>query len=683
MPGTDEPVIITSDRVTWNRKKNELEFEGNVVVEHPMYRINADHARARLDDKVISASGSVTVTRITEGGQKEIITSDEVEINSEQGTGWMARARLDLPFKERTFRFQGERIEKTGEHTYLIENGSFTWCNCREDEAADWSIQAKSIKVDTEGDAVVRDARIRIKDRPFARVPYFRYPVGAERRSGLLIPEIESGSLDGFQFELPYYYVINQSADATLSPRYIQGRGLDTGAELRYNFGEIAKGETRGFHIDDREEKETRGGIRIKHRTDIDDVFTAAADITFITDNEVVFDFDHRDLGDANQRALESRLVLSRHWPFMNLTTEFSAFDDLMGGDVRESPFGKDRDEQMVQRLPAISYILLTRPLAGPLMFDVSGYAANYWRQDRDLGRGQLVTILPRVALPWRFDDAVDFWVAAGYREWFLQPDPDFDRDTTYTGRAEAELYTSAQWERIFTGEKMVRRHSIRPAVIAFWADEPQKPNDDFFAMIVPDMPTELAGVHLDSRLWSRSVSDKSVPPIETARAEITQLYDFEAQKWRDLRIEGRLGAPTPWRLSLDAYHSWEEEELSRVVGGAGYVFGNRAEIHADYRYNTGKILSPYFVFESLPDESISGYASYRPIGRHQFKYHAYYSIEHDLLVNQTLEWDYLARQRCWRINVAVREKIRPDDPDGEHEVSGSVNFQIAGAPGP
>ncbi len=677
MRDTAAPVNISADRVMWDRAKNTIDFKGSVIITHPDYRVEADEARAFLDDNLVRASGKVTVYQLERGERKQILHADEVEIDTEKGTGYMVHARLRIPWGQTKFSFSGKRFERIDDHTYLIEEGSFTWCDCKDDEAADWSVQADSIEADTEGDVVGKGARIYIRDMPVFALPYFRYPITTERKSGFLFPEIESSSSDGFQFELPYYWVINRSADLTVMPRYIEERGIDLGAEARYNYGSIGHGEVRAFGIDDSRTHGMREGIRIVHRTDVGDVFTAAADMVYISDNEVVQDFDHRYMGDENRRALESRLVLSYHQPTMNATAEFSVFDDLMGGDVRESPFGRDRDDMMVQRLPAVSYTLLTNNLAGPLYFDVRADAVNYWRQEVNAGRGQLFSVYPRLAVPYRFLDAVDFWLAAGYQQWALSPDPAYHSQSSFVGRPRAELYTSAQWERFYDTEDRKLRHNIRPELIVFYGGEPQTPDDDFFTGIIPGRPTELAGIHVDSRLWSRPGDRAGKRPVESARLKLTQFYDFHESEWRDVRLEGKLGAPYRWRIYLDEYYSWENSEWSRAVAQVGYLFTEGTEVRLGYRYDSGEILSPYFEFESQEEEALTGSAMVDITPRHSLEYRSYYSLEHDSIVRQSLEFDYIAAQKCWGITLRVTDRIRPSDPEGDHEVSASANLRI------
>jgi hypothetical protein len=675
LPAADEPIEIIADELTWDTPKNLLQLDGHVVVLHPEYRVEADRAEADLTTRTIRLSGHVVITSL-KGGEDRILTGGEAEINTATGAGLLLTGRVSVPWDKTRIQLQGDRLERIDEKTYRVDRGSVTWCNCGENGVPDWSVSADHLEVDTDEQVKATGARVQIRNHPVFAAPSLRLPLGTGRQSGFLIPIIETNSGDGIQVELPFYLVLGRSADLTLGPRWIQERGVEVGVAGRYDYGHPGKGELRGSVIEDSKENAWRGGARWTHRADAGDRVSLAVDAAYITDNQVLFDFDHRQLGDENQRNLESRLYLALHGQTMNLTTEAAAFDDLVGDDLRRSALGPDRDPQMIQRLPAVSYTLLTRPIAGPLAFDVSAYAANYYRQDADLGKGQLYSLFPRLVISSRLFDAMDFWMAGGYRGWYLMPAPEIEGVDLTTGRAEAELYLSSDWERVFESGDRRFRNAVRPEIVAFYGDSPRPPEDIFFAGIIPAGKTELAGMHLDSRLWSRPLSAPG-PIVETGRIELTQLYDFAAQEWRDLRVEARLGQPTPWAISLDAFYSWEDWQWTRAVALVGYQFPFGLELNAGYRLDTGKVRSPYFDFEVAENRSVTGSIIYKPNDRHRVEYRAYYSLQYGQMVRQSFNYGYLARQRCWGVDLMASDRIRPLEPD-KHVLSGSVNVRIA-----
>lgn len=673
LPLADEPVVITSDTVTWMRAEDRLLFEGNVVVEHPRFRVEAGRAEASLATKNIIVSDGVRIT----GEDGSVLTADEAQLNPDSGQGWMVRARLSIPWEEQRFQFKGEKFERVDEKTYVITHGEFTWCNCEEGEPADWSISADEMRARADGDLEARGATVNLRDRPFLPLPYLRYPLATDRRSGFLPPVVASSSRNGLEIETPYYQALGRSADATLGPRWLQFRGVDLGAEFRYNLGPGAEGRVWGSGIDDSREHAGRGGVRVEHRTDIGDRLSLAADAVWLTDNEVLYDLDHREYGDEHARMLESRAYVSLHAPAsMNLTTEVSVFDDLMGGDLRKSSLGlHDRDETMPQRLPAVTYTLLTRRLAGPVYFDLTAGAVNYWMEDAEAGGGQLYTAMPRLVLPARLGGAVDFWAAAGWNEWYAVPRPEYFDERTQGGAATAEVKASVEWEGFYSDPNHKYRHALRPEFLAYYWGPPPAAEDGLFAGLLPQDERALVGVRLDSRFWSRPVN-KMRPADETARIELTQLYDFHAEEWRDLRVEARLGKPSDFFLEFDAYQSWEERELSRVWVRAGYDFGP-AEITLGYIYDDSLVRAPLMDYEYFSDEAVTAGASWEPVDRHRLSYRAHYSLIYDRMMRQSFEYDYQARQACWGINLRVADRVRPTDPSGEHEISGSINLRL------
>ena len=185
-----------------------------------------------------------------------------------------------------------------------------------------------------------------------------------------------------------------------------------------------------------------------------------------------------------------------------------------------------------------------------------------------------------------------------------------------------------------------------------------------------------MAGIHIDSRLWSRDANPKMSNITETARIELTQLYDFEEEAWRDIRVEGKLGQPAPWTISLDSYYSWEESEWTKFSSLVGYSFDKHASASLNYRYNSGNIRAPFYDFDTVENESVGGNLTLKPGDRNQFIYQAHYSFQYNHLVWQSVRWDYFARQRCWGMTAIIKDRLRPLEPD-KHEISASFNIVL------
>ncbi|AEW44305.1 LPS-assembly lipoprotein [Serratia symbiotica str. 'Cinara cedri'] len=125
------------------------------------------------------------------------------------------------------------KIKIRGANRYtIIENGTFTSCLPGDDS---WIISGSKIIHDRlEQLTEVWNAKLHIGGIPVFYSPYIKLPIGDKRRSGFLIPNAKYGSNNNFEFILPYYWNIAVNYDATVTPHYMSGRGLQWQNEFRY-----------------------------------------------------------------------------------------------------------------------------------------------------------------------------------------------------------------------------------------------------------------------------------------------------------------------------------------------------------------------------------------------------------------------------------------------------------------
>ena len=106
----------------------------------------------------------------------------------------------------------------------IINKGVFTSCK-KNDNCPPWSIFAEEIKHDkTKKQLIYKDAVLKIYDFPVLYFPKFFHPdPSVKRQSGLLQPEINSSNTLGDSLTLPYYKVISDNKDLTLTPTLFDG----------------------------------------------------------------------------------------------------------------------------------------------------------------------------------------------------------------------------------------------------------------------------------------------------------------------------------------------------------------------------------------------------------------------------------------------------------------------------
>ena len=103
-----------------------------------------------------------------------------------------------------------------------IKKGVFTTCKKKDAEKCPpWQFKAKEIKHDKSKKTLYyKNAWLEVYDKPIFYFPRFFHPdPTVKRQSGFLMPKFESSSSLGDSFTIPYFKVISQNKDFTLTPK--------------------------------------------------------------------------------------------------------------------------------------------------------------------------------------------------------------------------------------------------------------------------------------------------------------------------------------------------------------------------------------------------------------------------------------------------------------------------------
>ncbi|UCQ27128.1 LPS assembly protein LptD [Edwardsiella tarda] len=229
----DLPVHITADKSEANYPNNAL-FQGNVDIKQGNSTLTAD--RVQLDQKTISGQPdplrTVTATGNVNYADNQIRLqgpSAWSNLNNKDTNVW----RGDYQFVGRQGRGDADLMKTRGANRYtILENGTFTSCLPGDNS---WSIAGSEIIQDRQEQvAEIWNARFKVGPVPIFYSPYLQFPTGSTRRSGFLIPNVNYSNSDGLEFSLPWYWNIAPQADATITPHYMEKRGLQLQNEFRY-----------------------------------------------------------------------------------------------------------------------------------------------------------------------------------------------------------------------------------------------------------------------------------------------------------------------------------------------------------------------------------------------------------------------------------------------------------------
>ncbi|MCG6916652.1 MAG: hypothetical protein LJE89_03805, partial [Deltaproteobacteria bacterium] len=212
------------------------------------YRLRADHFSYDEKQDIYTASGNVILhaegsiifadqIRL-DGATKEAIVEGDVRI--EQGRDWLEGERAYLDLEQETgvvefgrgfladgnFHFSGALVEKLGPQTYHVRDGTFTTCDGDEPS---WHFRASDLKVTVEGYGIAKHTRFHLGRTPVLYTPYLAFPAKTERQTGLLMPRFGASERLGYYFDLPFFWAISRSTDATIYSHYMSERGLMMG----------------------------------------------------------------------------------------------------------------------------------------------------------------------------------------------------------------------------------------------------------------------------------------------------------------------------------------------------------------------------------------------------------------------------------------------------------------------
>ena len=117
-------------------------------------------------------------------------------------------------------RLKGKSIVYENDYTEIAK-GVFTTCKKR-DKCPPWQLSAKKIRHDKKKEIIsYSGAKLKIYDIPVFYFPKFFHPdPTVKRKSGFLIPALKSSTNNTENYlSIPYFHVISENKDLTLSPR--------------------------------------------------------------------------------------------------------------------------------------------------------------------------------------------------------------------------------------------------------------------------------------------------------------------------------------------------------------------------------------------------------------------------------------------------------------------------------
>lgn len=383
----DRQGTVTGSAATLEFQREDYAvLTGDVEVRYQDMRLRAQRVEIDLKTKHLTASDDVI---LDQGPRRLAGATLTFDLDTETGTLTDASAFVDPDYY-----FTGREISKIGDDLYTVTDGIFTACD---QEVPDWSFRLGTARVEVEGYAHIKNARLNVKKVPVFYTPYILYPTKRERTAGLLVPNIGWSARRGSYLGMAYFQPLGRSYDTTIFLDGYSEGFVGLGDELRYQPTEGTAGRLEGYAIQDEEQNDVRWRVELDHEsTDLPLGMRGVIDWTEYSDFEFFRDFE-RDFDRNSLRFEESRAFLTGNWGTHLLNLQVTDRETFNGDRINND-----------QRLPSLEYRLRSTPIwttplwQAPLYLSVDSSLA-YLAVDRSAtydsqyGRADL---FPEVSLP-------------------------------------------------------------------------------------------------------------------------------------------------------------------------------------------------------------------------------------------------------------------------------------------
>jgi flagellar rod assembly protein/muramidase FlgJ len=218
-------VLGAADHADYSVNK-QFKLQGHVVLRQGDFQLESQSASLNQSTNQATLTGGIQIR-----GRDLLLKGDQAEYHLNSGQFDLDNASYLL--HDRQLRGRASHISRHELTQLDIDKGTYT--TCPPDDKG-WSFAASHIHLDKQkGEGSARNVRFRIQDVPVFYLPWFSFPIDNRRKSGFLYPTFGTSNVGhGAFFSIPYYFNLAPNYDLTLTPQYINGRGIHTEAQFRY-----------------------------------------------------------------------------------------------------------------------------------------------------------------------------------------------------------------------------------------------------------------------------------------------------------------------------------------------------------------------------------------------------------------------------------------------------------------
>lgn len=301
---------------------------GNVLIRRGSQELEADQATYNDETGFVDAAGRVHFRQ-----DAFVIDGETAHFNLATETGQIDRTQY--VYAQRHAHGEAETLVRESDDITQLYRATYTTCDPGK---IDWQLFARHVTLDqNKAVGIARDVTLRFKGVPLLYLPYINFPLSDERKTGLLPPTIGYSNRTGLDLAAPFYWNIAPDRDATITPRYMQTRGLLMRGEFRY-LNPTNSGRIEAEYLpNDALFGSDRGAFSVQHQQALTPRWHVDGNVNYVSDM-----FYLGQLGDnlstANITHLDRRLDLSytgEHRQFLARVQGYQTIDPTIAAADR------------------------------------------------------------------------------------------------------------------------------------------------------------------------------------------------------------------------------------------------------------------------------------------------------------------------------------------------------------
>ena len=231
MLGQETPLRLISDAISYDKMSESLTAIGNVKVIYENTTLSAEKINYNKKNDELSIIGNFTIN----DGENVIISDNDAIINTKLRNGLIKGARAIINEK---LQISAQSLNQEDVNYNIFNTVVASSCEiCANNPTPFWQIRARKIIHDKEKQKIFfKNARLDFLGVPILYIPALNIPEpGISRASGVLVPQFSTSDKVGFSTKIPYYIVLDNNTDVTITPYIMSKNSFILETEYRQN----------------------------------------------------------------------------------------------------------------------------------------------------------------------------------------------------------------------------------------------------------------------------------------------------------------------------------------------------------------------------------------------------------------------------------------------------------------